>query len=71
MTLDYLEADGLTYETNSVYARSGVDSEDRNPAAWMLRVHAASQQVDAMRPFLRDGEFQVSETSTIRSDEHV
>jgi hypothetical protein len=52
MTLGYLEADGLTYETNTVYANQLEDTEDANPEAWMLRVYAANQQIDAMRPFL-------------------
>ncbi|TNF87076.1 MAG: hypothetical protein EP301_07420 [Gammaproteobacteria bacterium] len=52
MSLGYLEADGLTYETNKVYANDLEDAEDADPEAWMLRVHAAHQQIDAMRPFL-------------------
>lgn len=52
MTLGYLEADGLTYETNTVYANDLEDQEDSDPAAWMLRIYAANQQIDAMRPFL-------------------
>ncbi len=52
MTLGYLEADGLTYETNTVYANDLKDAEDSNPEAWMLRVYAANQHIDAMRPFL-------------------
>jgi hypothetical protein len=48
----YVEANGLTYETNPVYADSALDTEDEDPAAWMLRVYAANQHVEAMRPFL-------------------
>lgn len=55
MTLGYLEADGLTYETNTVYANDLVDAEDVDPAAWMLRVYTANQHIDAMRPFLDNG----------------
>jgi len=55
MTLGYTEADGLTYETNTVYARSIADTQDGDPEAWMLRVYAASQHVEAMRPFLHNG----------------
>ena len=52
MTLGYLEAEGLTYETNTVYANNLQDREDADPAAWMLRVYTANQHIDAMRPFL-------------------
>lgn len=52
MTLGYLEADGLTYETNHVYANAADDAEDADPAAWMLRIYAANQQIDAIRPYL-------------------
>jgi hypothetical protein len=52
MTLGYTEADGLTYETNRVYANDLEDADDADPAAWMLRVYAANQQIDAMRPYL-------------------
>ncbi len=52
LTLDYVQADGLTYETNTVYAHDGNDMLDDDPRSWMLRVYAANQQVDAMRPFL-------------------
>jgi len=55
MSLGYTEAEGLTYETNTVYARQAIDSEDADPPAWMLRVYAAYQQVEAMRPFLNGG----------------
>ena len=52
MSLGYTQADGLTYETNRDYAENTVDSLDQDPSAWMLRVYAANQQVNAMRPFL-------------------
>ncbi len=52
LTLGYVQAEGLTYETNSVYAHDGADTLDNDPQSWMLRVHAANQQVAAMRPFL-------------------
>ncbi len=55
MTLGYAEASGLTYETNTVYANDLEDSEDGDPAAWMLRVYAANQHIDAMRPYLPEG----------------
>jgi hypothetical protein len=51
-SLAYTEADGLTYETNTVYARRVTDHLDEDPAAWMLRVYAAGQHIDAMRPYL-------------------
>ena len=52
MSLGYVEADGLTYETNRVYANNLTDQEDADPEAWMLRVYTTNQHIDAMRPFL-------------------
>jgi hypothetical protein len=54
LSLGYVEADGLRYETNRVYATSGVDAEDGDASAWMLRVRSANQHIDAMRPYLQD-----------------
>ena len=56
LTLGFMEATGLTYETNTVYARNILDNLDTDPAAWMLRVYTANQHVDAMRPFLEQPE---------------
>ncbi len=53
LSMGYVEADGLTYETNTVYAGDLVDTEDGDPEAWMLRVYTANQHIDAMRPFLK------------------
>ncbi len=53
LEVGYVAADGLRYETNPVYANNCKDREDEDPAAWMLRVKAANQHIDAMRPFLR------------------
>jgi hypothetical protein len=53
LSMGYLEADGLIYETNAVYANDLVDVEDGDPEAWMLRVYTANQHIDAMRPFLK------------------
>lgn len=33
MSLGYVEADGLTYETNGVYSQKTKDAEDQDPAA--------------------------------------
>jgi hypothetical protein len=52
LNLGYVAADGLTYETNPVYASGIADALDDDPAAWMLRVYAARQHVEAMRRFL-------------------
>jgi len=52
LSVGYAAADGLRYETNDVYARDGEDDEDLNPGAWMLRIKAAWQQIEAMRQFL-------------------
>lgn len=51
-TLDYLEADGLTYRTNPDYAADAGDRSDRDPKAWALRVGLAAQHVEAMRPYM-------------------
>lgn len=51
--LDYEEADGLRYETNDVYVNDVEDVLSDDPAAWMLRVYAANQHMDAMRPYLQ------------------
>ncbi|MEM7017533.1 MAG: hypothetical protein AAF512_09385 [Pseudomonadota bacterium] len=53
LKVGYTEANGLRYETNTVYATETEDVEDNDPEAWMLRVKIESQQVDAMRPFLK------------------
>jgi hypothetical protein len=52
LSVGYVEADGLRYETNEVYARDGEDEQDGDPAAWMLRIKAAWQQIEAMRQLL-------------------
>ncbi|CAA9438237.1 MAG: hypothetical protein AVDCRST_MAG22-3851 [uncultured Rubrobacteraceae bacterium] len=50
--LDYLEADGLTYQTNADYAAGAEDRRDMDPMAWALRVGLAAQHVEAMRPYM-------------------
>lgn len=51
-SMGYVASDGLTYETNSVYAEDSRDAEDAEPAAWIQRVDYLKQQVDAMKPFV-------------------
>jgi hypothetical protein len=51
-TLDYLEADGLTYRTNPDYAADVEDRHDEDPMAWALRVRLAAQHVEAMLPYM-------------------
>lgn len=51
-TLDYLEADGLTYRTNADYAADAEDQRDEDPMAWAQRVRLAAQHVEAMRPYM-------------------
>jgi hypothetical protein len=46
-TLDYLEANGLTYRTNPDYAADVDDRHDEDPVAWALRVRLAAQHVEA------------------------
>ena len=52
LTLDYLEADGLTYRTESDYAADAEDRRDGDPRAWAQRVRLAAQHVEAMRPYM-------------------
>ena len=52
LSVGYTESEGLRYETNRVYATDGQDSQDSDPQAWMLRVKAAAQHIEAMRSFL-------------------
>jgi hypothetical protein len=54
LSLGYTQADGLTYETNTVYAEDVPDNLDGDAAAWMLRVYTANQHIEAMRPFLSE-----------------
>jgi hypothetical protein len=54
-SLDYVEAEGLTYLTNADYAHGTPDRLDNDPAAWALRVKLASQHVVAMTPYMRNG----------------
>ncbi|WP_163098079.1 hypothetical protein GL267_012595 [Acidithiobacillus ferrianus] len=51
-SLGYLEADGLTYRTNTDYAHDIADARDQDPHAWMMRMHLACQHIEAMRPYL-------------------
>ncbi|MGH2542265.1 MAG: hypothetical protein ACRDIB_05700 [Ardenticatenaceae bacterium] len=52
-SLDYVEAEGLTYRTNSDYAHDLSDSLDHDPRAWAMRVRLAAQHVEAMLPYMR------------------
>ncbi len=52
LTLDYLEADGLTYRTQSDYAADAEDRRDGDPVAWAHRVRLAAQHVEAMLPYM-------------------
>ncbi len=51
-TLDYLEAEGLTYRTNPDYAADDEDQGDEDPMAWAQRVRLAAQHVEAMRHYM-------------------
>jgi hypothetical protein len=51
-TLDYLEANGLTYRTNPDYAADAEDRQDDDPMAWALRVNLAAQHVEAIIPYM-------------------
>ena len=50
--MNYLEAEGLTYQTNRVYA---ADIDD-DPVAWALRIKVAHQQVEAMQTYFSDAD---------------
>lgn len=51
-SLGYVEADGLTYRTNADFTHDIEDAHDRDPRAWVTRMHLACQHVEAMRPYL-------------------
>ena len=53
LSLDYLEADGLTYRTNADYAAGARNRRDGDPTAWAQRVRLAAQRVEAMRPYMK------------------
>lgn len=52
-TLGYVDSDGLTYETNTVYANDSRDEQDADAQAWMARIGYLAQHVAAMKPFLQ------------------
>jgi hypothetical protein len=52
MTMDYIEAEGLTYRTNRDYVLDIAEDRDDDPAEWIVRVQYAFQHVEAMRPYL-------------------
>lgn len=49
LSLDYVEAEGLTYKTDEDYAFDREDGHDDVPAEWAFRVLIAQQQMEAMR----------------------
>ena len=49
--MNYVEAEGLTYQTNRVYAADIDDDEDQDPGAWAVRIKLANQQVEAMQAY--------------------
>jgi hypothetical protein len=51
-SIGYIEAEGLTYQTNADYAQGLVDSLDHDPQAWAKRIEIAWQQTEAMRPYM-------------------
>lgn len=53
VNLDYVEAEGLTYQTEYNYAHNLEDSKDLDPEAWMLRMKLAQQNVEAMQPYIK------------------
>jgi hypothetical protein len=51
LSMNYVEAEGLTYQTNRVYAADIDDDEDQDPGAWAMRIRLANQQVEAMQAY--------------------
>ena len=51
LSMNYVEAEGLTYQTNRVYAADIDDDEDQDPGAWAVRIKLANQQVEAMQAY--------------------
>lgn len=56
LSMNYLEAEGLPYQTNRVYAADIDDEEDEDPVAWALRIKVAHQQVEAMQTYFSDAD---------------
>jgi hypothetical protein len=52
-SVGYVEAEGLTYQTNADYAHNLDDSLDQDPRAWARRVQLAWQHVEAMLPYMK------------------
>ncbi|MEM7365316.1 MAG: hypothetical protein AAF525_14945 [Pseudomonadota bacterium] len=53
--LHYVEADGLTYETEKNYGEGRVDQLDLDAEAWATRVDIAALHVSAIRPYMTTG----------------
>ena len=51
LSMNYVEAEGLTYQTNRVYAADIEDNEDQDLGTWALRVKLANQQIEAMQAY--------------------
>ena len=52
LILDYIEAEGLKYQTEFDYANDLNDSQDQSPEAWALRMKLAYQHVVAMGRYM-------------------
>jgi hypothetical protein len=52
-SVGYVEAEGLTYQTNADYSHDLKDSLDQDPRAWAQRVELAWQHVEAMLPYMK------------------
>lgn len=52
LSLEYVEAEGLTYKTDGDYARDLEDTLDGDPRAWAERMRYAWQMVEALAPYL-------------------
>ncbi|MBT4498142.1 MAG: hypothetical protein HOC74_10495 [Gemmatimonadetes bacterium] len=52
LSLNYIEAEGLTYKTDEDYALNRDDRLDEVPREWAFRVLIANQQIDAMRSYM-------------------
>lgn len=54
LSLDHVEAEGLTYKTDADYARDLEDKLDGDPRAWSERMRYSWHMVEAMAPYICD-----------------
>ena len=52
LSLGYVEADGLLYETNQQYGEGSEDDKDGDPRAWITRMRMAALNAEVMARYL-------------------